>query len=45
MTSKVLNPECAHNKHRNCDGIGLDLTTDKFIDCPCECHRIEYTRP
>ena len=35
---QILNPECKVGKHRNCDGIGLDDDTDKFIDCPCECH-------
>lgn len=37
----IPNPECLNNKHRNCDGTGLDPETDTFTDCPCVCHDFE----
>lgn len=27
--------ECREGKHRNCDGIALDETTDDFVECRC----------
>lgn len=37
-----MNPECRSDKHKNCDGTGLDPETDLFGDCPCTCHRPKY---
>lgn len=37
--SDPICPECVAGKHRNCDGIALDETTDTFATCCCpDCH-------
>lgn len=28
-------PECAQNKHGNCDGTGWDIGNDMSTECPC----------
>lgn len=28
-------PECAQNKHGNCDGTGWDIGNDMSNECPC----------
>lgn len=36
--SAILDPDCAAEKHRNCDGGSWDNDTDKPTTCPCPCH-------
>lgn len=34
---KPICPECAANKHRNCDGMAFDSVRDEITVCGCDC--------